>query len=77
MFCFCRKPEFPFHVKVHLNGRHPYLRTHELDYETRDVELLVSARDWNHAAEVAMNAAGSIPNKWSWRVLSIEKAKDL
>lgn len=77
MFCFCPKPEFPFRVKVHLSGRHPYLSTHELDYETREVELVVSARDWNHAAKVAMNAASTIPNKWSCRVLSIEKAKDL
>jgi len=59
---------------VHLNGRHPYLTSHELDYQSRDVELSVAARDWNHAAEVAMDAARNLPDKWSWFVTAIDAA---
>lgn len=69
-WCRCKK-EMPYKVVVHLNGRHPYLQSNELDYDTRDVTLVVAARDWNHAADVGMEAARTIPNKWSWHVVSV------
>jgi hypothetical protein len=64
------RPLHPFRVVVHLNGRHPYLTTNELDYETRDVELTVPAKHWNHAEKVAMQAVRGL-KWWSASVKSI------
>lgn len=68
-----KKRDSVFQVVVHINGRHPYLQSKELDYETRDVTLCVPASDWNDAERQAMRAARSIPNKWSWHVKSISR----
>lgn len=70
---FCRRERYPFRVTVHLDGRHPYLESTELDYETRDVVLTVPAKNWNDAEKQAMLAARNIKNKWSWSVTSIER----
>jgi len=37
-----KKREAVFRVVVHINGRHPYLESHDLDYPTRDVVLCVA-----------------------------------
>lgn len=62
-----------FRVVVHIDGRHPYLTSHELDYPTRDIVLCVPAADWNDAEKQALEAARSIPEKWSWHVKSIAR----
>lgn len=66
-----KKRNSVFQVVVHLNGRHPYLASNELDYETRDVTLCVPASDWNDAERQALNAARPLPGKWSYHVKSI------
>lgn len=69
---FCRSKNLkPYKVKVHINGRHPYLKSNELDYETRDVELTVPAKNWNGAADVALRTSMRLAG-WSFRVTSIE-----
>lgn len=73
MSLFCCRELYPYRVTVHLSGRHPYLDSHDLDYESRDETLTVPAKDWNHAAKVALQAARALPNKWSWWVTKIEK----
>lgn len=68
-----RKAKTVFAVLVHLDGRHPYLSSDDLDFPTRDVEMTVPANDWNHAAEVAIEAAHSI-QAWRYSVKSIRRA---
>ena len=71
---FCRQKNLkPYKVKVHIDGRHPYLESNELDYETRDVELTVPAKNWNHAADVALQASLRLAG-WKFSVTSIEAA---
>lgn len=70
MSWFCKQKRV-FTVTLHIDGRHPYLQSNELDYETRDVVLTVPAKDWNDAERVAFEAARSIPRKWACSVLSI------
>lgn len=70
-----KKKRHTFGVAVHLNGRHPYLKSTELDYPSRDVELIVPATDWNDAERQALDAAANLPDKWSWRVTSIARIK--
>lgn len=72
---FCSKPLRTFRVVVHLGGRHPYLATNELDFETRDVEMTVPAKNWNHAEKVAMQAVRGL-RWWSARVTSIRCASE-
>jgi hypothetical protein len=67
---FFRK-RYPYTVIVHLNGRHPYLVSHELDYRSRDVVLVVNAKSYNDAANLALNLASAFPFKWSCSVKSI------
>ncbi len=69
------KKLYPYEVTVHLSGRHPYLKGHELDGVTRDVVLTVPAKDWNQAERQALDATASLPDKWSWWVKSIEKVR--
>lgn len=71
---FWRK-RYLYGVQVHLNGRHPYLKSNELDYPSRDVELLVPAKDWNDAEKQALEAASSLPDKWSWQVTSMARVR--
>jgi hypothetical protein len=66
-----KKRNSVFQVVVHLNGRHPYLESNELDYKTRDVTLCVPASDWNDAERQALNVARTLPFKWSCHVKSI------
>lgn len=68
-----RRKRYPYAVTVHLNGRHPYLKSTELDYPSRDVVLTVNARNWNDAAKQALDAASTIQNKWSWCVVSVAR----
>jgi hypothetical protein len=70
---FWSRPKSTFVVGVHLDGRHPYLDSTELDYETRDITLTVPARDWNDAERVAMSC--HMPRAWSRRVTSIARVK--
>jgi hypothetical protein len=71
---FRKKSQRAYRVVVHLNGRHPYLTTNDLDYDTRDIVLCVPATDWNDAERQALAAARSIPDKWSWHVKSIARS---
>lgn len=71
---FWRKEKRPYKVTVHLDGRHPYLDGNELDYETRDVTLVVPATGWSNAAEVALEAARGM-RCWSRSVNSIERVE--
>ncbi len=66
---------YMYGVSVHLVGRHPYLKSNELDHPSRDVELIVPARDWNDAERQALEAASSLPDKWSWHVTSIARIR--
>jgi hypothetical protein len=74
MGLFRRKDLALFEVVVHLDGRHPYLSGHELDYETRDVSLRVPARNWNDAERVALQASFKLQS-WRYSVKSITRIK--
>lgn len=63
---------YPYDVTVRLDGRHPYI-VDRVDYPSRDEVLRVHARDWNDAEREGLLAAGSLPDKWSWRVMRIER----
>jgi hypothetical protein len=69
---FWRKRNGTYIVTLHLNGRHPYLSTHDLDMPTRDIDVTVKARDWNDAQWQAFRAA---PNGeyWSCHVKAIRR----
>lgn len=69
-----RKKRYPYEVTVSISGRHPYLRSTEYDYPSRDVVMVVPAKDWNDAERQAMDAASSIPDKWSWCVKQIARS---
>ncbi len=71
-----RKKTSPFKVTVHLDGRHPYLDGHELDYETRDITLTVPASSWADAENKAFEAV--VGMKW-WKasVVRIERYPQL
>jgi hypothetical protein len=60
----------PYEVVVHVDGRHPYLESHELDYPTRDLTLVVPAKSWDHAATIALRSATHIKG-WRFCVTSI------
>lgn len=62
-----------FSVMLHLDGRHPYLEGNELDFETRDVSMVVPAADWNDAARQAKRVALSIRGWWKCSVSSIAR----
>ena len=72
---FGRKKLRTFCVSVHMSGRHPYLKSNELDYPDRDVDLMVPAKDWNDAERQALEAARSLPNWWSISVTSMARVK--
>jgi hypothetical protein len=74
MGLFRRKDLALFEVVVHLDGRHPYLSGHDLDYETRDVSLRVPARNWNDAERVALQASFKLQS-WRYSVKSITRIK--
>lgn len=69
--CF-RKRKKIFTVVVHVNGRHPYLKSNELDRPSRDVEFVVPARDWNDAAEQAILGTAGL-NGYRYNVKSIRQ----
>jgi hypothetical protein len=68
---FCSKL-YPFKVTLHLNGRHPYLDSNKYDFETQDVTVNVTAKNWAHAEKVALYLT-DLPQSWSRRVLSISR----
>lgn len=74
MFWCNRKELALFEVVVHLNGRHPYLTGHELDFETRDVTLRVPAKNWNDAERVALQASFKLQS-WRYSVSSIARVQ--
>lgn len=69
---FCKKEKYPYKVTVHINGRHPYLTTNELDEETRDVVMTVPASSWKEAEQLALCAAHKLSG-WRYHVSKIEK----
>ncbi len=69
---FCKKLR-PFKVTMHLSGRHPYLESTKYDYETQDVTVAITAKDWNHAEKVALYLP-DLPQSWSRRVTKIERS---
>lgn len=71
---FLAKEKWPYRAVVHLNGRHPYLTSHDLDYPTRDVELTVPATSWSDAAKVAIEGVRGL-NYWSASVKSLERVE--
>ena len=68
---FCKKL-YPYRVKLHLCGRHPYLENTKYDFETQDIWVTVTARNWKHAEEVALYLP-NLPQSWSRRVVAIER----
>jgi len=74
MSIFQRK-RYPFEVVVHLDGRHPYLASNELDFPTRDVTLTVPARNWNDAEKQAFKAAINIRDVWTVSIKSIARVR--
>lgn len=70
-----RKKRYPFEVTVHLDGRHPYLQSHELDYPSRDVVMIVPAKDWNDAERQALSAGIAMRDCWRCSVKSIGRVR--
>lgn len=68
----CKKELFPYKVVVFINGKHPYLETNELDYESKDVVMTVPAKSWKDAEEKALSAARRMEG-WRYSVKSISK----
>ncbi|WP_089177235.1 hypothetical protein [Bosea sp. AS-1] len=68
-----RKQKYPYRVVVHLDGRHPYLESHDLDYPSRDVTLTVPATGWDDAAKQALACSSGL-NSWRRWVVSMERA---
>ena len=62
----------PYTVTIHIDGRHPYLKTNELDYESRDVRAVVMAKNWNDAAYNGLQVAFALDG-WAYSVKSIEQ----
>ena len=69
---FCKREKYPYKVTVHINGRHPYLETHELDKETCDVVMIVPASSWKEAERLALQASFKLGG-WRYHVSKIEK----
>lgn len=69
---FSRK-RYPFSVTMHLSGRHPYLRDHSLDVPSRNVVVVVQAKNW---ADAEIQAFKNVPRDkpmWSCHVKSIAR----
>lgn len=64
---------YPFSVTMHLNGRHPYLKDHSLDYPSRDVIVVVRARSWRHAEREAFASVPRDKPFWSCSVKAIAR----
>jgi hypothetical protein len=64
--------KYPYKVTVHIDGRHPYLESNELDTESKDVIMTVPARNWKEAEKLALSASTSIRG-WRYNVSKIEK----
>lgn len=69
---FWRK-RYPYSVLMHLNGRHPYLKGPELDYPTRDIVVVVHARDWCDAEKQAFRNVPRDKPFWSAHVRTITR----
>lgn len=69
---FCNSKLYPFKVRMHLGGRHPYLEDTKFDFETQDITVSVTARDWKHAEKVALDLP-HLPDSWSRRVTGIDR----
>ena len=71
---FCKNRVHQYIVTLEVNGRHPYLVDHDLDYfeGKKDVQVKVTATSWKKADQAARDVGPCI-KAWSWRVKSIEK----
>lgn len=68
MFKCLRKRRRVFTVTIKCCGKHPYITDGSLDLETKDFTLVVRARDWNDAENVAMSTViQSGFRTWSYR----------
>lgn len=71
--CFFKPKElYPYKVVVFINGRHPYLDSNELDYESRHMVFTVPAYSWADAERKGLNAASKLDG-WSYSVITISK----
>ena len=68
---FWRRPNRKFMVTLDCRGRHPYLRTHELDYLDTIVDVEVVARDWNDAAKIGLQSKPSGVKAWMYTVRAV------
>jgi hypothetical protein len=66
-----KRKRYPFSATMRLNGRHPYLKDNSLDYPTREVVVIVQARNWNDAERQALNNTPRDRPYWSASVKSI------
>ena len=73
---FFKRKRYPFEVDLFLSGRHPYLESHELDYENRVITVAVQARDWNHAERQAWVEARKHAPWWKCWVLAISRVSE-
>lgn len=71
---FWKRKLYPYDVRLHLNGRHPYLKSKHLDYPTREVTVRVEARSWKHADKVALETKPARLKAWSWWTVAIARA---
>jgi hypothetical protein len=70
---FWRRPKSLYVVLMHLNGRHPYLESTDLDYPSRDIEVPVHATGWSDAEKQAFRECPR-GGYWSCHVRAIRRA---
>lgn len=70
---FWKRPRYPYEVTMHLNGRHPYLKSKRLDYPTRDIVISVAARSFNDAEKIALRSKPENEPAWSWSVKAVRR----
>jgi hypothetical protein len=68
-----QRKRYPFSVTMHLSGRHPYLKDSSLDHPSRDVVVVVQARNWDDAERQAFRNVPRDRPHWSSRVKSIAR----
>lgn len=62
-----------YKVKLHLDGRHPYLEETTYDKKTQDLTVTVSAASWDEAERTAL-LIHDLPPYWRLSVKGIERA---
>ena len=61
-----------YKVRLHLDGRHPYLEDTKYDKETQDLTVTVSASGWDDAERTALMIR-DLPPFWRLSVKGIER----